>query len=58
MVAITYHKEDDYKKDYHIGKYGHLRLQWLNEFKCIRKAGSFAILITLFAEEPAWQILK
>ena len=41
---ITYHKEGDYyipdlyleenyKKDYHIGKYGHLRLQYLKEHK-------------------------
>ena len=38
---ITYHKEgdyyfpdlylEDYKKDYQIGKYGHLRLQYLKE---------------------------
>ena len=44
MVEITYHREgnylipdlyleDDYKKDYHIGKYGHLRLQYLKEHK-------------------------
>ena len=42
---ITYHKEgdyyipdlyleeDNYKKDYQIGKYGHLRLQYLKEHK-------------------------
>ena len=42
---ITYHKEGDYyipdlylekenyKNDYHIGKYGHLRLQYLKEHK-------------------------
>ena len=42
---ITYHKEgdyyipdlylekDNYKNDYHIGKYGHLRLQYLKEHK-------------------------
>ena len=42
---ITYHKEEDYyipdlylekdnyKKDYQIGKYGHLRLQYLREHK-------------------------
>ena len=41
---ITYHKEgdyyipdlyleEDYKKDYQIGKYGHLRLQYLKEHK-------------------------
>ena len=44
MVEITYHKEgnyyipdlyleEDYKKDYQIGKYGHLRLQYLKEHK-------------------------
>ena len=44
MVAITYHKEGDYlipdlylegnyKKDYSIGKYGHLRLEYLKEYK-------------------------
>lgn len=45
MVEITYHKEGDYfipdlylakeeyKKDYQIGKYGHLRLQYLKEHK-------------------------
>ena len=44
MVEITYHKEgnyyipdlyleENYKKDYHIGKYGHLRLQYLKEHK-------------------------
>jgi len=44
MVEITYHKEGDYlipdlyldenyKKDYQIGKYGHLRLQYLKEQK-------------------------
>ena len=45
MVEITYHKEGDYfvpdlylekenyKNDYHIGKYGHLRLQYLIEHK-------------------------
>ncbi len=41
---ITYHKEGDYyipdlcleenyKRDYQIGKYGHLRLQYLKEHK-------------------------
>jgi hypothetical protein len=41
---ITYHKEGDYyipdlyleenyKKDYHVGKYEHLRLQYLKEHK-------------------------
>ena len=46
MVEITYHKEGDYfipdlflekeeyAKDYNIGKYGHLRLEYL---KIIRK---------------------
>ena len=45
MNNITYHKEgnylipdlyiekDNYKKDYHIGKYGNLRLEYLKEFK-------------------------
>ena len=44
MVDITYHKEgdylipdlyleEDYKKDYQIGKYGHLRLEHLKEHK-------------------------
>ena len=45
MVEITYHKEGDYfipdlylakeeyKKDYQIGKYGRLRLQYLKEHK-------------------------
>lgn len=45
MIDITYHKEgdyfipnlylakDEYKKDYQIGKYGHLRLQYLKEHK-------------------------
>ncbi len=43
MLEITYHKEgdyyipdlylEDYKKDYQIGKYGHLRLQYLKENK-------------------------
>lgn len=44
MVEITYHKEGDYlipdlyleenyKNDYHIGKYGYLRLQYLKEHK-------------------------
>ena len=44
MVEITYHKEgnyyipnlyleENYKNDYHIGKYGHLRLQYLKEHK-------------------------
>ena len=45
MVEITYHKEGDYlipdlylekenyKNDYQIGKYGHLRLQYLKEYK-------------------------
>ena len=44
MLEITYHKEGDYfipnlyleenyKKDYQFGKYGHLRLQYLKEHK-------------------------
>lgn len=45
MIDITYHKEGDYyipdlylekenyKNDYQIGKYGHLRLQYLKEDK-------------------------
>ena len=43
MVEITYHKEgnyyipnlylENYKKDYQIGKYGHLRLQYLKNHK-------------------------
>ena len=44
MVEITYHKEGDYlipdlyleenyKGDYQIGKYGHLRLQYLKKHK-------------------------
>ena len=44
MVEITYHKEgeylipdlyleENYKNDYQIGKYGHLRLQYLKEYK-------------------------
>ncbi len=44
MVEITYHKEGDYlipdlyleenyKNDYHIGKYGYLRLQYLKQHK-------------------------
>lgn len=44
MLEITYHKERDYfipdlyleenyKNDYHIGKYGHLRLEYLKEHK-------------------------
>ena len=44
MLEITYHKEgdyyipdlyleEDYKKNYQIGKYGHLRLQYLKEHK-------------------------
>lgn len=45
MLEITYHKEGDYyipdlylenenyKNDYQIGKYGHLRLQYLKEHK-------------------------
>ncbi len=44
MVKITYHREGDYlipdlyleknyKNDYQIGKYGHLRLQYLKEHK-------------------------
>ena len=45
MKEITYHKEgdyyipnlylaeDDYEKDYHIGKYGHLRLEYLKKHK-------------------------
>ena len=44
MIDITYHKEGDYlipdlyleenyKKDYHIGKYGYLRLEYLKSNK-------------------------
>ena len=44
MLEITYHKEgdyyipdlyleEDYKNDYQIGKYGHLKLQFLKEHK-------------------------
>ena len=45
MIEITYHKEgdylipnlyieeDNYKKDYHIGKYGNLRLEYLKNHK-------------------------
>ena len=45
MVEITYHQEgdyfipdlylekDDYEKDYNIGKYGHLRLEYLKNQK-------------------------
>lgn len=45
MMNITYHKEgnylisdlylekENYKNDYRIGKYGHLRLQYLKEHK-------------------------
>ena len=45
MREITYHKEgdyyipnlylaeDDYEKKYHIGKYGHLRLEYLKNHK-------------------------
>ena len=45
MVEITYHKEGDYfipdlflekeeyAKDYNIGKYGHLRLEYLKNHK-------------------------
>ena len=45
MVEITYHKEGDYfipdlylekeeyEKDYQIGKYGHLRLEYLKQHK-------------------------
>lgn len=45
MKEITYHKEgdyfvpdlylarDEYEKDYHIGKYGHLRLEYLKNHK-------------------------
>ena len=45
MVEITYHKEgdyyipdlylkeDNYKKDYQIGKYGHLRLEYLKKHR-------------------------
>lgn len=45
MVEITYHKEgdyfvpdlylekEDYETDYHIGKYGHLRLEYLKNHK-------------------------
>ena len=43
MNKITYHKEGDYlipdltienyNKEYHIGKYGHLRLNYIKEYK-------------------------
>ena len=45
MIEITYHKEgdyyipnlylekDEYEKDYNIGKYGHLRLEYLKNHK-------------------------
>lgn len=45
MREITYHKEgdyyihdlylaeDEYEKNYHIGKYGHLRLEYLKKIK-------------------------
>ena len=45
MKEITYHKEgdyyipdlylaeDEYEKNYHIGKYGHLRLEYLKNIK-------------------------
>ncbi len=43
MLEITYHKEgdyyipdlylEDYKKDYQIGKYGYLRLEYLKKHK-------------------------
>ena len=45
MKEITYHKEEDYyipdlylaedeyEKNYHIGKYGHLRLEYLKNYK-------------------------
>ena len=45
MIEITYHKEgdyyipnlylaeDEYEKNYHIGKYGHLRLEYLKKHK-------------------------
>ena len=45
MIEITYHKEGDYyipdlylaeneyEKNYHIGKYGHLRLEYLKKYK-------------------------
>ena len=53
MREITYHKEGDYyipnlyleenyNNDYHIGKYGHLRLQYLKEHK---KAEYFIMLL-------------
>ena len=54
MLEITYHKEGDYyipdlylenenyKNDYHIGKYGYLRLQYLKEHK---KAGYSIMLL-------------
>ena len=52
MVEITYHKEGDYlipdlyleenyKNDYQIGKYGHLRLQYLKE----RKKAEYSIML-------------
>ena len=58
MVEITYHREGDYyipdlylekenyKSDYQIGKYGHLRLQYLKEHKnaeSIQEANSRAM---------------
>ena len=45
MKEITYHKEgdyyipdlylaeDEYEKNYHIGKYGYLRLEYLKKYK-------------------------
>ena len=45
LREITYHKEgdyfipdlylaeDEYEKNYHIGKYGHLRLEYLKKYK-------------------------
>lgn len=33
LIPNLYIKEDNYKKDYHIGKYGNLRLEYLKEFK-------------------------
>ena len=45
MREITYHKEgdyyipnlylveDEYEKNYHVGKYGHLRLEYLKKYK-------------------------
>lgn len=51
MIDITYHKEgdynipdlylekDEYKKDYQIGKYGHLRLEYLKDTAPLKRVG-------------------